>query len=78
MNDKQLMSEMLDALFTWSLDRSPIDNAEKKLMAAYYQIRPKVFPTKDTCSCDYKDECDECLSREEMNLKMQEWRNLND
>lgn len=57
---------VLDAARKWAEERSPKTRDEKALMVAVARAWPDDWQTKEACDCGEQDECDECLTRDQV------------
>jgi hypothetical protein len=53
---------VLNAAREWMVDRKPIGPAEKELFVALCRTYPEDIHTRETCECEERETCDECLS----------------
>jgi hypothetical protein len=67
-----LEKKVLDAAREWLIERHPRDLQEKTLFAAVLRAYPRDAHTRETCDCDEKEDCDECLSAAQVEAMVQE------
>jgi hypothetical protein len=65
--------KVLAAARLWLVERSPLDACEKALAAAIVRAWPKEMCGKEDCPCGEPENCDECLSSEEVEALVSKW-----
>jgi hypothetical protein len=58
-----LERKVLDAAREWLIERNPLDPSSKALFVALCRAYPGDLAAKEDCNCGEQDDCDECMSR---------------
>lgn len=58
--------KVLKAARAWTTERVPQDQSEKHLFAAVFRAYPEDASVRENCTCDHKDECEECPTAEQV------------
>lgn len=58
----------------WLQDRVPRDRNEKQLLVVLWDAYPGDFSTKERCTCEEKDGCEECPSHAEAQASIDRMR----